>query len=365
MPENQEELKIGPGEGEVPLMRTMESDLKSLQESGGQSVRPYIPQEKKESISSETQVKPEETFQPPQPEVSSPTPPPSTSETTQPKPSFKFPKKIFFLGALVLIVLLGGGALGYFFVYPALFGEKTALETEAPVTQPQPSPETPLPPPSEEPALPQETQEQPTSSETTSVSEEPAITFNLPSISEHLSFFKTKPETVEIKLTEPNLNALKSAIAFSPSETPSLKELLIKTPDDKYLAFSGLMPLIVPQFFNQETLNYFEEDYTAFVYTNSQGTWLGFIAKLKENVNISAIQDRMSALQKDQDNKNFFLVDVGEAKPWTDGFVKGKPSSLGPFSKEGATLSYTWFERYLLISTHLEGAERAATLLGF
>jgi hypothetical protein len=73
----------------------------------------------------------------------------------------------------------------------------------------------------------------------------------------------------------------------------------------------------------------------------------------------------MINLQKSDNLSNYFLEDVGLKKDWQDGKVKNKPTSLVNFEKTGATLSYTWFDSYLLLSTNLEGAENVATLLGY
>jgi len=95
---------------------------------------------------------------------------------------------------------------------------------------------------------------------------------------------------------------------------------------------------------------------------------LGFLllaAPLKAGVAIGLVQDGMSALQGDPDLANFFLEAPGEQGVWADGSVRGRPTSQVSFEAPGATFSYTWLDRTLLLSTNLVGAETAATRLGF
>lgn len=343
-----EQPKIGTGEGESPLapppqpkvdVRTMESDLKSLQETGGQAARPYAPP----PAGGQPQ---EPVFQPPQ--VETPPPPPTVPSrpadisAITPSPEKKKGKKSVIV-LIVILVIIGAVAAGYFFVYPALF--PSAPEE---VTQPPPAEEPPVTeePPAQEPEGPSAA--------------------NLPTVSTYSSYFKTQADaSQDITLITALLDSFRELIPYAASTETSFKEIVVKNQNGQVIAFSGLMPLIAPNFFDSTTLNYFEDNYNVFVYTNEDGTWLGFIAKLKEGVDAGAIQSRMNALQNDSNDKNFFLVDVGEMGAWRDGTVKTKPTSLVDFTQTGATLSYAWFENFLLISTNLNGATEAATRLGF
>ena len=73
----------------------------------------------------------------------------------------------------------------------------------------------------------------------------------------------------------------------------------------------------------------------------------------------------MSAMQNDPDLVNLFLNDPGAVGTWKDGSVLNHATSEISFSKAGSTLSYTWFDRYLLVSTNLNAAKEAATRLGY
>jgi len=354
---NEEQLKINTGENEVPLappppqnlnVRTLQSDLESLQQTGGQIVKPYNPE-----ISSKNQSQ-DQIFQPPQIETPAtaagiPNSPDNNQKTTE-----QTPKKKNKLASIIIIVLIivAAAAVGYFFVYPALVAPKTTTEqipqqpTTEPTTSAQPS-------------------EQPIPSEPTVVPQLPSA-LNLATIETHASYFKSPTDfTRELNLVYADLNSLKELIGSRTNENPVLEEIIIKNEQNKVISFSGLMPLFAPNFFTSSTLNYFEDDYTLYTYINNQGSWLGIIAKLKNNADVAAIQNQMSNLQKDPDNRNFFLTNPGSIGVWRDGKIKNKPSSIVDFEKAGASLSYTWFDKYLLLSTNIDGATEAATRLGF
>ena len=182
----------------------------------------------------------------------------------------------------------------------------------------------------------------------------------------HSSFLKTRADLVfDAKLSAFTLNDLKTPIAFDTTSVPLFKEVVWKTQDNKPLSFTQVASLIFPTFFTSEKVANFQDDFTLFAYSNSQGTWLGFIVKLKDGIDIGKMQDSMSALQKDTGLKNIFLSDPGTMGAWKDGKVRNKPTSLASFSLPGATLSYTWLDRYLLVSSNTGAAEEAGKRLGY
>lgn len=380
-PEEQQKPMIGTGEGEVPLAekppfnietQTMASDLKSLQESGGASSapKPYTPQplNQKQNQAPAPDQKKEEVFNPALLNETPPPPPPQPPQAqkpvmaTAPLPP-KPPKKNVFKILLIAILVIGIGALIYFFAYPAL--SSIFKPSPAPSLENQNNALNNLTPP--ELQTPNETAT--TSLATTSLGgNNQFLPLNLPVIT-HTSFFKTPAANVyNIILQAPNLEALRQNTASAtPSNSTSsfLGEIVYKNHNNETLALKGIIQLIAPNFFNNEFLNNFWEDATFFFY-NSNGRWFGVIMKLKDTVNPALIQDKMSQLQADPDNKNFFLFEEpGEIGGWEDGLVKNKPASLVRFANENAVLSYAWFEKHLLISTNLAGAENAANNLGF
>lgn len=359
---------LGTGEGEVPLakmpsdkidVRTMASDAMSMQETGGGMPRPYTPQTQA--------VAPKETTVPSKPIPPSQSPVNFTDQMmggitqinqqapkTAPQPAKKSGGRGLFWTLLIVIVVLGLIAVGYFFVYPQLFTkgdvEKTTEVINPPTTPPEEVVNIPPTPPVETPTT------------TPPVVVPPSVS----TVDVHASFFKTKADLVfDAKLSAFTLDDLKKPIAFETTLVPLFKEVVWKTQENKPLSFSQIASLIFPNFFTTEKVSNFQDDFTLFSYSNTKGTWLGFITKLKDGVDVGAIQNSMNVLQQDTGLKNIFISDPGTMSPWKDGKVRNKPTSLAPFSLPGATISYTWFDRYLLVSSNLEAAEEAAKRLGY
>ena len=358
---------LGTGEGEVPLakmpsdkidVRTMASDVTSMQETGGGMPRPYTPQTQTTA--------PKETTARPTPISPSQSPinfvdqmvggigqaGQQTSTTPQPKKTGG--GRSLFGTLLIVIIVVGLIVIGYFFVYPQFINTGTEKDQGVATTTP--------------PTLPEETANVPPipAPETATTSPVVPPTAPVSTVEVHASFFKTKADlVVDAKLSAFTLEDLKKPIAFETTSVPLFKEIVWKTQENKPLSFSQIASLIFPNFFTTEKVANFEDDFTLFAYSNTKGTWLGFVVKLKDGVDIGAIQNSMSTLQKDIGLKNLFLSDPGTMNPWKDGKVRNKPTSLAPFSLQGATISYTWFDRYLLVSSNLEAAEEAGKRLGY
>lgn len=362
---------LGAGEGEVPLaespfskvdVRTMGSDVSSLKESGGNMPQPHSPKpaevggaQKQESPPSppENQQKsaPAEkgAFIPQDIGMSSVVAPIATdlAGAQKEKPT----KKTLFVILLSVIIFVGLAVAAYFFIYPALFPEK-GLDEIVPQT-PQIEEVTPPTPPIKPEEIP--------------VIPPPVIDEKKPATIElHASFLKNPADLVfDVKLSPFSLETLSKAVPFESTSVPLFKEVVMKNSDNKPIAFASIAPLFTKTFFTPEVVQYFKDDVTAFSYTNDRGTWLGFITKLNDAASLGVVQNLMSKLQKDPNLKDFFLTDPGTIGEWKDGSVLGKPASQVSFLLPAATLSYTWFDTYLLISTNLDGAKEAAKRLGY
>ncbi|MBI2278755.1 MAG: hypothetical protein HYU81_01685 [Candidatus Brennerbacteria bacterium] len=361
--------KIGAGEGESPLgaprpqveprpippppsleTRTFASDLDSIRTSGGSEPTPYTP-------AATTPPKPAAI---PIAEAAPlgahlPVPPasadPSFSSPTLP-PSATGGGKRVFVAILSFLIVIGLGAVGYFFIYPLFTAEE-----EAPVTV------TPTP---SAPALPEEIFSD-------EVAEVPALEApaadpwsGVLTLSSHRSIFQIIPDTTtELILAEPALAAVKSSVPSGAVATPLLSETVFKTPSGGFVPLSVIASLIAPTFFTPERLAAFNDDAAYYTYAAPNGTWFGVAMPLKADVPIGPVQDGMSALQADPNLLNFFLENPGEKGVWADGRVRGKPASQVSFSAPDAVFSYVWMGRTLLLSTNLTGAEEAARRLGF
>lgn len=364
--------KIGDGEGETPLakqpvekvdMRTMASDIASLQETGGGIPRSYTPGSHPQNGGNRAK----------QPGITPPPIPPGASKAPEsvfpesmPPATPKKKKGKAFGWILGIILIVGIAAVAYFFILPIIGGNNSAPEiSKNENTAPAP--------------IGEENEGQPSPAAEENISEESADentnlepenqTVPLPSgqtLDVHVSLLKNPADLVfDVKLSSFTLEDMKSKIEFMTTSIPVFKEIVFKTEENKPISFGYAASRFFPSFFTPDMIEKFQNDGTFFSYTNTEGTWLGLIAKLKDGVEAGPVQDSMVTLQQSPDLKNIFLVDPGNQGAWKDGAVAEKPTSLVDFSRNGATLSYTWFDRYLLIGTNLDGSNEAAKRLGY
>ncbi|MDI6820601.1 MAG: hypothetical protein QMD65_00270 [Patescibacteria group bacterium] len=361
---------LGTGEGESPLMtpgtpspkidvRTMASDIKSTQESGGGTPHPYTPPPppvKTENINAESSnlrieqkpadKKPNDSiFRPPEAPV---TPAPTIISKTFPGGQLKSKKKTL-LWIIIAVVVIGLVTLGYFVLYPVLypmFFPKSPIVVENSI----PTPIIPAPTPEPEPApIPIEIQPIP----------EPLIT--------HTSLFKeTADLTTEISLPSLSLQDLKASIEFATADVPILKEIVLKDSNNNLVNAEKIMGLFDSSTFSSPAMQNFDQDPTIFSYTNNQGTWLGIVLKLSSSASINAVKTDINKIETNNNATNFFLTDPGKSSTWKDGKVNNYQARYIGFLKTGAALSYAWVnDQFLLISTNYAGAQEATKLLGF
>ncbi|MGC9046600.1 MAG: hypothetical protein ACP5IC_00555 [Minisyncoccia bacterium] len=343
--------EITNGENEIPLtIRTAESDVKSLGQTGGQIPQPYTPPTnqvnqqppQQQDTSNQTQAN----FEPPQiGDVI------TTNNAPSPKQQPPIPKKQNLLPIIIIIlIIIGLIAFGALFIYP-----KIMYKNSNNVSNPTSTTNSTI------------TATTTTSTDTINQISTSTINLNLPTIDNHNSFFKQSPDkTITVTINSTNVNDFKKLFTFSTSSTPILQEIIITDPNKKIISFQGLMSMLIPTFFNQDRLNYFNQDYTFYAYTDANGTWLGIIPQLKSGVSAANIMNQMSQIQTDVNEiQNLYLTNVGQMHSWQDGKVKNHPTSLVNFDTSSATFSYTWLNNYLLLSTNLNSADSAATHLGF
>lgn len=335
-------LPAGPEEGTMPLekpegpkmdVRTMESDLSSMKESGEGAPRPYVPPPpvypKKEGG--------ETVFTPPQIE-------PTAGEESlviAEEPKRKGGKGLF-VTILVLILVLGLGALGYFFVYPKFF-----QVAEAPAA-PQASATPELP---QVPTVPQ-----------VPVTPEPTPT---PSGVQHFSLFKIPADSVvATNGVTSNISSLKQALNLGDSGTPNLREITIRESGGT-VSSARLLTLLAPGTFQRNLTNLLDPDPTVFAYVKSDGSWPGFVFKLAAGVSASETQSSLAtALEGSSELSNFYLNDPGTPSgAWKSGVTSGVSNRYVSFSKAGFALNYGWVNGYLLISTSYDGFKEAVRRL--
>lgn len=321
---------IGGGEGEVPLVtpgtpkidiRTLASDAKSLEETGSVSPRPYTSPpntSQRTSESNETTFMPpsnEPTIKPPAFEPTMPTPPPVPADLKEIKPAGKNK----FLPILILVIVLGLVALGYFVVYPALF-------KKGPIAEPPPNPN---PPPTEPPPV-----------EPPPIVEPPPV--EPPSPPDRSSLFKI-PADVTINDGEP-----------LPINLPAGSIIEIITSREK--AFAG---------FPDSARNIFEEnEFSSFVYIDSGGLSAGgSLYKLRVGGNLTEAKITWSAFFETPQNALVNLLAIAVAGApigWKSGQTGSITNRYLTFENTpNIAINYGWVNDKLIITSSYNAFKEA------
>lgn len=323
-------------------VRTMQSDIKSIQESGGQNPQPYmteINQQKKETSAPE-----ELSFQPselgsnipgyvgPEEPIFKPgvpiAPLPPQQKPNKPEEAAKPPKKgsktliIIILTILVLAAIILG--VGYY-----LTRKEEAINATPSLTTP----------PEDQAVIP------------------PAAILK----PAYVSLFKTPNVLEEQIITALNLENIKNALTAAASTAPAntLKEVVLRNTDDSLIVFSKFIPILLPELKSEEMSGIFEENFSAVIFADKNGVWPGYVIQLKPTTTLDQAQTFIkNNLESSTNLKNIFIEDPGLA---TAIFKDGKAGSPAintrylVFSKTGAAINYGWVNNNLVISATYPG----------
>lgn len=110
----------------------------------------------------------------------------------------------------------------------------------------------------------------------------------------HVSLF-TMPakEMIEADVTPFSLTTWKSIFGGETSTAPTLKEI-VATDGDAVITFSSLVATLFPGAFDQSIVDGFEQNVTVFSYVDSSGIWPGFVANYDSSngsVSLSSLQN--------------------------------------------------------------------------
>lgn len=353
---------LGTGEGESPMtspgapkmpemdVRTFGSDAKSMAESGGGPPKPYEPTApapvapppppaEKKSFS--------EVFEAPGGMAPMPAemPPAGLQEFGEAPRS----KRGLFIGLLGFIIVVGLGAIGYFYIYPAFFGGGAEIEAPPPVVQ---EPEAQVP---TAPIVPQVPVVETETSTATTTEEEPAPP---PSgtLLEHKSLLKTAADVgTNITLGTVSVAAMRSEMEFSTAQVPILKEIVFKNADGEILSAAGIMGLVLPDVFDAATVSSFAADFTLLTYTNDKGTWPVYVLRLKSGATLADAKTAVSKIESSANLANLFVTDPGTAAAWKSGTTEGVSNRYATYTLSGAGLNYGWLNDTLVIGASYPG----------
>jgi len=241
-------------------------------------------------------------------------------------------KKKIWLWAGAIVAILGVAAIGYF-TYPLIFGDV----------------ETPLLP-EEQPLVPP-----------------PALEVPPPIVIEHQSLFVPPgPPRTEIVLStisrETATVALQS-IAGNRLPNGTLQEVAVLDSNRSRVPLGSFMQEFSGTTVAGQLVNWFEEDFSAFLFYDADGVWPGYIAKVKNGVNLDEVKANISSIEASELSR-FYLLAPGAFSVFRAGQVNGQSTRFAVGEIPGAAFNYSVIGNYLLISTSYNGLRTALPLLG-
>lgn len=345
-------------------LRTMQSDIESIKQTGGENPvpKPFTPPEikKQPNMELEDLSKEEGMIRTGNGDGVLPPSEPPKNKT-----------KALVLVLVLLLVIAGAGFAGYKYIYPMFRPAMPAVViNETPIT---PVPETVVPENiTPEPIVSEPATSLPAGELATTTTPETIPTPEPAVLKPHMSLLTTSADlTVPLGLSAPvSLASLKELLiaeaAKKPETATALKEVNLSDQGGQ-LVFANVFPLFLPAFTPAELAPLFEEDFTTVISYDSNGAWLGMVAKFKEGADLVATKALIAKMETSADLANLYIADPGT--PAVGGFKDGKANNLPVrylnFSKTGASLDYGWTSNNLLvISTSYNGAKAILTKLG-
>lgn len=383
------------GSGGVTGVRTAMSDIKSMRETGGGAPRSYVPPAFPSSDASQGAAVPSVPpahpapaapvggGTPPPPFPKFPPPPPPTggsmgAQTTK-KGGGKKGTRTLIVVVLSIVLVLGVGAAGYFFLFPMIFG---GADSDSPAgasglttgVSPQPYVPPAIPSVPSADALPADTG--PTGGVDDTGGEVTVPNAGGTSISEILesetldtthNSLLTRPANAskEITLSALDSAAFRSALPFTSSPTPILTEINLKTASGKHLTLAELgAALGITVFSDLTKTGELDGDFTLLVYADSKGSWPVYLIKLGSGKGLAdaAAKFRIGfeAAAGATGRVNLFLSSPGTGGVWKDGLTDGVAGRYSVFGGVGGmALNYGWKGNVLVIGTSYDGYKEA------
>lgn len=248
---------------------------------------------------------------------------PGVSAMSEEEPVRKSKVWIWVAFVLAVVVL---GALGYFVIYP-IFSPNNAPVTELP------------PPPAE----------------------------IIPVIPHQSSFLIPAGSKAEIRLSNLLVSSIASALSGvtinNPQNAGAVQEVVVLDDAGSQVSFSAYFAAFVPGLTTSQLANWFEDDFTAFLYYDRKGVWPGYAARIKNGTDIEVLKSYINAIEA-SDLTKFYITSPGTFGAFVNGQMNGKPTRYAVGSTPGSALNYGLIGNYLVVSTSYDGLKNAAILLG-
>lgn len=313
------------------MVRTMESDVRSVQATGEAVAQPVTPPPPMASAPIPAQAAP---VQFPTQVAPAPAPMPDVRET-------KSGRLLLWLLMLILIVGIGWGTYKYGLpAYRAMMPSEPAPEAAQPAaTEPSSAG---LDAPAIAPAA-------------------PAIT---PLGGEQASLTKIETDGTATSIAA----ALAAEAAKTKSASGTLTEVSILN-NGAPMSFATVMGALLPEAktngLDGILTAAFDPVFSAYLFYDDRGAWPGYIAKINpaSQIDAATLASRLQALETSS-YKNLFLADPGAPAAFRTGQARDKYiDRFVPLTQDGALFSYGIFGDYVIINTSNNGLVKALDLL--
>lgn len=246
----------------------------------------------------------------------------------------------WFIWISILIALLGFGAVGYFFLYPVLFPTKSS--GHAPLVTPG--------------------RNEPPRSGAIVPDFEHASFFRVRS-DEALAL--TASEAAESVSDLQTFNQKLSALLDGARPDSSFIEVVFKRKDGRPLDASAFLSFTKLNFFDRDfVVSHLRPDFTFFVFRDPAGFSPGFVLRLKPGEDFFPIRSEVKKIEKSLDLENLFLrVPGARSGVFKDGLLKTQPFRYLDFRESGARFVYAMVRDYLVISASSGGFEEVVRRL--
>jgi hypothetical protein len=177
-----------------------------------------------------------------------------------------------------------------------------------------------------------------------------------------LSVVSAATNASELQTFYQRLNNLLS----SASPTSTFFEIDVKGNDGRDININEIFSLSDGAVLDPQLLSdNFSLDATFFVYKDKNGFWPGYVLALQSSKNWLFLKDDVAKLESSPKIRNLFLSSPGEplAPGFKDDTADDQPIRVEVFSAPGASFSYGWYHGYLILSTSEDGFKQALARL--
>ncbi len=187
---------------------------------------------------------------------------------------------------------------------------------------------------------------------------------------QHQSFFKQPTDgTLILKISSSTSSFKENSRQLAPflsalgASSTLLFEIVLQSPANQPIPAADFFSLIKADILDRDFLvSDFNQDFTLFLYKDKNGLWPGYILQLKTTQNPLLLRDKTRQIENVSSSwSSIFLQPptIMPAAQFQDALVAGQPVRVLN-SEKGAALSYGWFfNKYLIISTSLDGLKQA------